>query len=119
MYREIKVGEMSIPMKATAATALRYRHVFGQDIMTEFQNVGQDTGLGMSALQQLAFIMACAADPEKDMSKLNEEAYIEWLDSFEPLDFAEAAESIIDLYMGNTKSLSEAKKKEGDAVKEN
>ena len=119
MYREIKIGELSIPMKATAATALRYRHVFGQDIMTEFQNVGQDTGLGMSALQQLAFIMACAADPEKDMGKLNEEAYMEWLDMFEPLDFAEAAEDIIDLYMGNTKSLSEVKKKAGDAVNDN
>ena len=119
MYREIKIGEMSIPMKATAATALRYRHVFGQDIMTEFQNVGQDTGLGMSALQQLAFIMACAADPEKDMNKLNEEAYMEWLDKFEPLDFAEAAEEVIDLYVGNTKSLSEVKKKAGDAVNDN
>ena len=118
MYREIKVGEQSIPMKATAATALRYRHVFGQDLMTEFQKVENDTGLGMSALQQLAFIMACAADPEKDMNRLNEEAYIEWLDNFEPLDFAEAAEDIIDLYAGNTKSLSEVKKKDGDAVSE-
>ena len=119
MYREIKVGEMSIPMKATAATALRYRHVFGQDLMTEFQNVEQDTGLGMSALQQLAFIMACSADPEKDMSKLNEELYMDWLDNFEPLDFADAAEDIVNLYVGNTKSLSEVKKKAGDAVNEN
>ena len=119
MYREIKIGEVSIPMKATAATALRYRHVFGQDLMTEFQNVGQDTGLGMSALQQLAFIMACAADPEKDMNKLNDEVYMEWLDKFEPLDFAEAAEEIINLYVGNMKSLSEVKKKAGDAVSEN
>ena len=119
MYREIKIGELSIPMKATAATALRYRYVFKQDILTELQGVGNDSGLGVSALQQLAFIMACAADPEKDMSKLNEEAYIEWLDKFEPLDLAEAAEEIIDLYMGNTKGLSEGKKKAGDAVKDN
>ena len=119
MYREIKIGEMSIPMKATAATALRYRHVFGQDLMTEFQSVGQDSGLGMSALQQLAFIMACAADPEKDMNKLNDEAYMEWLDNFEPLDFAESVEDIVDLYVGNTKSLSEVKKKAGDAVSDN
>jgi len=118
MYREIKVGELSIPMKATAATALRYRHVFGQDLMTEFQKVEGDSGLGVSALQQLAFIMACSADPEKDMNKLNEEAYIDWLDKFEPLDLAEAADSIIDLYIGNTKSLSEDKKKAGDAVNE-
>lgn len=119
MYREIKVGEKSIPMKATAATALRYRHVFGQDLMTEFQNVEDNTGLGMATIQQLAFIMVCAADPEKDMGKLNMEAYIDWLDNFEPLDFAEAANDVVDLYVGNTKSLSEVKKKAGDAVKEN
>lgn len=119
MYREIKIGEMSIPMRASAATAIRYRHVFGQDIMTEFQSVGADSGLGMNALQQLAFVMACSADPSKDMNALNEESYISWLDKFEPLDFVDAAEDIIDLYMGNTKSLSEVKKKARDAVKEN
>ena len=119
MYREIKIGEKSIPMKATASTALRFRHVFGGDLMTEFQKVEQDTGLGIPTLQQLGFIMACAADPEKDMSKLNEELYMDWLDNFEPLDFADAAEDIVNLYVGNTKSLSEVKKKAGDAVNEN
>lgn len=87
--------------------------------MTEFQRVGNDGGLGMNALQQLAYIMACAADPEKDMNRLNEMTYMDWLEHFEPLDFADAAEDIIDLYLGNTKGLSEVKKKAGDAVNEN
>lgn len=119
MYREITIGKESIPMKATAATALRYRHVFGQDLLTEMQKVGEDGGLGMSALQQLAFIMACAANTNVDMRKLNMDEYIDWLDNFEPLDFAEAAEDIIDLYIANTKGLSEVKKKAGDAVNDN
>ena len=119
MYREIKIGEVSIPMKATAATALRYRHVFGQDLMTELQDSEENTSLGIATVQQLAFVMACAADPDKDMTKLNEEVYIEWLDKFEPLDLAMATQEIIDLYLGNTKGLSEVKKKAGDAVKEN
>ena len=119
MYREIKIGEVSIPMKATAATALRYRHVFGQDLMTELQDSEESTSLGIDTVQKLAFVMACAADPEKDMTKLNEEVYIEWLDKFEPLDLAMATQEIIDLYLGNTKGLSEVKKKAGDAVKEN
>lgn len=119
MYREIKIGELSIPMKATAATALRYRHVFGQDLMLELQDSQKNTSLGVTTVQQLAFIMACAADPEKDMTKLNEEVYIEWLDKFEPLDIAMATEEIVDLYVGNAKGLSEVKKKAGDAVKDN
>ena len=117
MYREIKIGEVSIPMKATAATALRYRHVFGQDLMTELQDSEESTSLGIDTVQKLAFVMACAADPEKDMTKLNEEVYIEWLDKFEPLDLAMATQEIVDLYLGNTKGLSEVKKKAGDAVK--
>lgn len=119
MYREITIGKESVPMKATAATALRYRHVFGEDLMTEFQRVDNDSGLGMNALQQLSYIMACAADPEKDMNRLNEVTYMDWLEHFDPLDFADAAEDIVDLYLGNTKGLSEVKKKAGDAVKDN
>ena len=118
MYREIKVGEKSIPMKATAATALRYRHVFGKDLMTELQKSESDASLGLDAIQRLAFIMVCAADPEKDMSKLNEDIFIKWLDGFEPLDLAEATEEIVGLYLGNTTSLSKGKKKAGDAVSE-
>jgi len=118
MYREIKIGELSIPMKATAATALRYRHVFGQDLIAELQKSEADTSLGLSTIQQLAFIMACAADPEKDMTKLNDDAFMKWLDKFEPLDLANATEDIVNLYLGNTKGMSEVKKKAGDAVKE-
>ena len=118
MYREIKVGEKSIPMKATAATALRYRHVFGKDLMTELQKSDGNAAIGLDTIQQLAFIMACAADPEKDMNKLNEDIFIDWLDNFESFALLEATEDIVDLYVGNTKSLSEVKKNAGDAVSE-
>lgn len=118
MYREITVGKESIPMKATAATALRYRHVFGKDLMTELQKSDGNASIGVDTIQQLAFIMACSADPDRDMNKLNEEIYIDWLDKFESFDLVEATEAIVDLYIGNTKSLSEAKKNAGDAVSE-
>jgi hypothetical protein len=122
MYREIKVGEKSIPMLANGATPIRYRMVFGKDIMTEFNKVNDDEGKATDSLSELAFIMAKAAEAQsehKPMATLNQESFIDWLEQFEPLDLTLAAEDIINLYLGNEETLSEVKKKAGDAVKEN
>lgn len=122
MYREIKVGEMSIPMLANGATPIRYRMVFGKDIMSEFNQSQDDVVKASSSLSELAFIMAKAAEAfneKKAMTMLNQESYVEWLEQFEPLDLVLASEDIINLYMGNGETLSEAKKKAGDAVKDN
>lgn len=122
MYREIKVGEKSIPMLANGATPIRYRMVFGRDIISEFENVQTDSGKATTSISELAFIMAKAAEAQnehKPMTTLNQESFIEWLEQFEPLDVVLATDEIVDLYLGNEKTLSEAKKKAGDAVKEN
>jgi hypothetical protein len=117
MYREITVGKESVPMKATAATPIRYRHVFKKDVLNELSTVGENSGLAVDTISQLAFIMAKAASGA-DMNKLNEDEYVAWLEQFEPFDITNASEDIVDLYVGNTKGMSEVKKKAGDAVSE-
>ena len=122
MYREIKIGEKSIPMLANGATPIRYRMVFGRDIISEFENVQTDSGKATTSISERAFIMAKQAESQnehKPMTTLNQESFIEWLEQFEPLDVVLATDEIVDLYLGNEKTLSEAKKKAGDAVKEN
>lgn len=122
MYREIKVGEKSIPMLANGATPIRFRMVFGKDIMTEFSKVKEDTGVATTSIAELAFIMAKAAEAQgekKPMSTLNIDSFIDWMEQFEPMDLVLAADEIVDLYLGNEVTMSEAKKKAGDAVKEN
>lgn len=114
MYREIKIGEKTVPMLANGATPIRYRMVFGKDIITEFQNVEKDTGKAASSVTELAFIMNKAAEAQENKSALttmNQETFVEWLEQFEPLDITMASEDIVDLYMGNGKGLSEVKKK--------
>lgn len=121
MYREIKVGGKSIPMLANGATPIRYRMTFGKDIISEFESVQTDTGKASSSIAELAFIMTKAAEAQsehKAMTTLNQESFIEWLEQFEPLDLVLASEDIVDLYLGNEQTLSEAKKKAGDAVSE-
>lgn len=117
MYREIIVGKESIPMKATAATPIRYRHVFKQDVLNELSGAGENYSVAIDTISRLAFIMAHAANGS-DMSKLTEDKYVEWLEQFEPFDITNAADEIVGLYVGSTEGMSEVKKKAGDAVKE-
>lgn len=116
MYREIKVGEKNVPMIANAGTALRYKHVFGKDLIQELQQAQHDTSKGFNSLPELAFIMAKAAEAKEgkaNMNLLSEESFIEWLEQFESMDVIQAAEGVIDLYMGNSEASVEQKKEEG------
>ena len=118
MYREIKVGEKSVPMKATGATPIRYKLLFGEDVLKQFSDIENNSAVAVDTISKLAFIMAMSASGV-DMSKLSMDGYISWLELFEPFDLTEAADAIVDLYLGNTKSTSEVKKKARGAVKEN
>ena len=117
MYREIKIGQSTIPMSANGATPIRYRMVFGKDLISEFQRVNNNYSIAIDTVSELAFIMAKSAE-KADMDKLNKTVYINWLEQFEPFDITNAADEIVDLYMGNIQTSSDVKKKAGDAVKE-
>lgn len=122
MYKKVKIGDKTVPMLANGATPIRYRMVFEKDILSEFQEAQEDNGKISSSLSELAFIMAKAAeahDEKKPLANLNQEAFVEWLEQFEPLDLTMAAEELIEVYTGNEKALSEVKKKVSGAVKEN
>lgn len=118
MYREIKIGERTIPMSANGATPIRYRMIFGKDLISEFQSIESNYSIAMDTISELAFVMA-QAGAKADMDKLNKTSYVDWLEQFEPFDITNASEEIIDLYMGNAQTTSEVKKKARDAVKEN
>lgn len=115
MYREIKIGEHTLPMSANGATPIRYRMIFGKDLISEFQNVENNYSVAIDTISELAFIMSQAGS-NADMDKLNRNAYVTWLEQFEPFDITNAAEAIVDLYMGNAQVSSEVKKKARDAV---
>ena len=122
MYKEVKVGNTTVPMLTNGATPIRYRMVFGKDIISEFQNADADGGRGSSAISELAYIMAMAAESKlgkADMSRLNQESFIAWMEQFEPLDIIMASEDIVDVYMSNQQTHSEIKKKAKEPVKEN
>ena len=101
MFTKLTIGEKDVELSANAATPFRFRQIFKKDIFSVFGNEEKAETEGFETVAQLAFIMAKQAE-KADMGKLTEAEFIEWLESFEPMDFATSAEEILNAYMGNT-----------------
>jgi hypothetical protein len=114
MYKEIKIGDKVIPMVANGATPMRYKLLFHKDLLVELQSSQDETSKILDSIPELAFIMAKSAEAKEgkaNMSLLNQESFLERLEQFGPMDLALAADEIVNLYVGNTLTSSERKKK--------
>ena len=97
---------------ATASTAIRYKQVFHEDLITTMQHINEAGEISdyLNVSQKLGFIMNMQAD-KKPMESLNQDQYLDWLDQFEPLAFVAAGAQIIQAYRVNEENSSVAKKK--------
>lgn len=113
MMKTVTVGEKELNLLANAATPIRYKMVFGSDLMVEFNqlNTGKkDGGEMLEITTQLAFIMNRQAECEKkELSSLSRDSYVEWLEDFGAMDFVNASEAIINTYLGTTGTTSKSK----------
>lgn len=101
MFKTIKIGETELEMSANAATPFRFKQVFKKDLLQILGNEEKAETEGVEAVTQLAYIMAKQAE-KTDMSKLNEEGFITWLEDFGAMDFVNSAEEILNVYMDST-----------------
>lgn len=119
MLKTVQVGEKDLNLLANAATPIRYKMVFGEDLMVAFNQINsekRDTGEILDITSQLAYIMNCQAEYDKKaLSQISKESYIEWLEDFGSMDFVNASEQIINTYLGTTGTSSAPKKGEGRA----
>lgn len=122
MEKVVKIGTKDVALSANAATPIRFRNIFGKDLLTIVSEGTSPEGIDMKVASEvapeLAFIMAKSAE-KADMSKLNEAKMIEWLELFEPMDFIDATEEIFSVYFGDSETEVEAKKNDNDQLKEN
>ena len=112
MYGELKVkdpkGEdRTVPMLANAATPIRFKMLFHVDLQSGI--IGAEGGFDIDVVSKLAFVMAKQA-AKVDMSKLNEQQYVDWLEDFDSMAFVTAAQDIISIYTGSKDGNSKAKK---------
>lgn len=104
MQKIIKVGEIDVPFKATASTALRFREQTGKDLMKMLMSQTKATEVDTEFIGEFAYVMAKQANPDIP-------AYTEWLDGFEPLDLINAAPEIFNLWGLSATPLEKSKKK--------
>ena len=113
MQKVINVGGRDITFKATASTPLRYRERTGRDLLKDLFSISaassKDGAVDMSKVDttiitELAYTMAKQADPGVP-------EYIDWLDSFEPLDVLNASGEIFALWGMSQQPIEKSKKK--------
>lgn len=111
MYNLVKVGEKNVPMLSMASVDIYYRHIFHQDAI-KLQTGNVDEGDLINFVSQMGFVMAKFAEikDRKEMLKLNEDAYIEWLDGFERADYINVLPDIRMTYEGQQVGSSDTKK---------
>lgn len=105
MIKTVVVEGKEMEFAANAATPFRFRQIFKKDLLTILGNEKKAEEEGLETIMQLAFVMAKQAE-KADMTKQNEDAFIDWLEGFGPMAFVESAEDILNVYMDSTASLS-------------
>lgn len=98
MFKTLEIGGKEVELVANAATPFRYKQVFQKDLFQVLGNQEKAEAEGVEAVTQLAYIMAKQAE-KADMTKLNYEGFIEWLEGFSAMAFVESAEDILNIYM--------------------
>lgn len=123
MFKEISIGKKSVKLLSNAATPLYYKQTFNKDIISKIYN-SEDRIRDVGDLApEIAFIMEIQAKASEEgrrakPEELTNEKYFDFLETFEPLDFMNAAQEIINLYLGDAMTDSKSKKKE-EKTKEN
>lgn len=113
MYKELQIGGHDAPLclLANAATAYRYRQVFREDLIALYAGLAESKtarGDTIDAAHKLAFIMNAAAE-KKDMARLNEESFYVWLEQYDELEIATAADDIWAVFLSQQEGSSRPK----------
>lgn len=116
MFREVKIGEKTVPMQAVASVDYYYKAAFRVDPIALQADLSIADGAAVIDLYlRMGFIMAMFAQlhDRKAMLQLNEDGFIEWLDDFDRADLLDAIPEIRAVYDGE-RSPSESSKKNND-----
>ena len=117
MYRELELktsegGVTIVAFKSTGTTSIWFKKFTGEELIPSANAAIGEAHKCEDIYSKLAFVMHKQAlvGSVKEMSELNEDEYYEWLDQFEPLEFANNADVLADIYICNVETSSDAKK---------
>lgn len=112
MFNVVKIGSEDVPMLAMASVDVYYRQIFHEDAIKLQSGKDFDEADLINFLERMGFVMAKFAElkERKAMAKLNEEAFLDFLDRFDRADYLNALGDIRDTYEGQNITNSDAKK---------
>lgn len=112
MFNIVKIGDKDVPMLAMASVDIYYRNIFHEDAVKLQVKENLDEGDLINFISRMGFVMAKFAElkDRKEMNKLNEDMFLEWLDQFERSDFLNALLDMRLTYEGQAVTSSDAKK---------
>ena len=111
MFNNIRIGDKNVPMLSMASVDVYYKNIFHEDPL-KIQTEAQGPNEAITFYYRMGFVMAkfAVTRDRKEMAKLNEDAYLEWLDQFDRLDLMSALEDIQKTYDGQAVTHTNAKK---------
>lgn len=111
MYKTIQIGSEEVTLCSCASVNVCYFNVFHEDYI---KMISTDEDIAASATMKLAFIMAKYGElkSRKEVNRLTEDSYCDWLDQFTTGDLIAALPEIQSFYMASSAGTVDAKKKE-------
>lgn len=112
MYNVVKIGEKDVPMLCMASCDVYYRQIFHEDCIKLQSKSDFDEGDLINFVQRMGFVMAKFAElkDRKEMLKLTEDSYLDWLDQFDRVDYLNALADIRMTYEGQQLPVADTKK---------
>ena len=118
MEKTVQIDGKPVTLRASAALPRLYRSIVGKDLFADVKKLSRNpdddesSGLALETIENLAYIMARSADPER---KNNIPLSIdEWLDGIDdPSAILSIADDVVELYRANAQTTSIPKKKKG------
>lgn len=113
MYAIVKIENKDVEMKSTGTTSIRYKSLFGKDLLTSFAKFDSaDTAESLTLLEtitQLAYVMNCQA--KNEIGKASKDSFYDWLDQFEADTFQnpDVLNAVIGVWRNDSKGISELK----------
>lgn len=114
MTETIIIGNKAVEMRADGATPFLYKQAFGKDLLKIFSEASAtEDGVAASEMAaEVGFVMAQqAASPDPLKVDLSSGRFMQWLTQFEPMDMANSAIDVINVYLSTYRTDSTAKKK--------
>lgn len=104
---KIVIDGIEMEFSANAATPIRYKQIFGRDLLREAQDTENSDYYEM--ITQLAYVLNRQGNKIgfKDTTFGD---YVEWLEKFSPMAFIDVADDIIGVWTDSEKTNSKPKK---------